>query len=164
MIIYKVYKSLSVLDVTWVGQLQLHPPELRHGRLQLIHHKVVLEEEVFGQRHLQELHQLLHGQLHQLEDGVGHGGQHALPLQDVDVPDPEGEGEGSLQGEEEEEEEELRRWRFSLGIVFLRMRSWCSWKRISFGKPGMKNPNTGKGEREREKERERERDDQWSRF
>jgi len=44
----------------------------------------------------------------QLEDGVGHGGQHALPLQDVDVPDPEGEGEGSLQGEEEEE---LRRSR-----------------------------------------------------
>lgn len=29
---------------------------------------------------------------------------------------------------------------FSLGIVFFRMRSWCSWKRISFGKPGTKNP------------------------
>lgn len=29
---------------------------------------------------------------------------------------------------------------FSLGMVLYRMRSWCSWKRISFGKPGTKNP------------------------
>lgn len=34
----------------------------------------------------------------------------------------------------------LTRCCFSLDIVFLRMRSWCSWKRISFGKPGTKNP------------------------
>ena len=34
--------------------------------------------------------------LMQFEDGVGHGGQHPLSLQNVDVPDPEGEGEGSL--------------------------------------------------------------------
>lgn len=32
----------------------------------------------------------------QFEDGVGHGRQQSLTLQDVDVPDPEGEGEGSL--------------------------------------------------------------------
>jgi len=34
----------------------------------------------------------------------------------------------------------LTRCCFSLGSIFLRMRSWCSWKRISFGKPGTKNP------------------------
>lgn len=51
---------------TWCGQLQLRPPELCHGRLQLLDHKVVLAEEIFGQSHLQKLHQLLHGQLHQV--------------------------------------------------------------------------------------------------
>lgn len=37
----------------------------------------------------------------------------------------------------------LTRCCFSLGIVFFRMRSWCSWKRISFGKPGTKKPEEG---------------------
>ncbi len=54
----------AVFGCTWWRQIQLGPPELRHGRLQLLDHKVVLVEEIFGQRRLQELHQLLHGQLH----------------------------------------------------------------------------------------------------
>lgn len=37
-------------------------------------------------------------------------------------------------------ERRLTRCCFSLGIIFFRMRSWCSWKRISFGKPGTKKP------------------------
>ena len=32
----------------------------------------------------------------QFEERVGHGGQDAFPLHDVDVPDPEREGERSL--------------------------------------------------------------------
>lgn len=32
----------------------------------------------------------------QLENGVGHGRQHPLSFQDVDVPEPQGEGEGRL--------------------------------------------------------------------
>ena len=49
---------------TWGGQVQLCPPELRHRRLQLLDYNVILKEKVFGQRLLQKLHQVLHGQLH----------------------------------------------------------------------------------------------------
>lgn len=51
---------------TWRWQIQLCPPELRHGRLKLLDHKVVFKEEVLGQGYLQELHQLLHREFQQV--------------------------------------------------------------------------------------------------
>lgn len=51
---------LSVRVITWCRQIQLCPPELRHGRLKLFDDQVIFKEEVLGQGFLQELHQLLH--------------------------------------------------------------------------------------------------------
>lgn len=51
---------------TWSGHVQLGFPQFRHRHLQLLNHHVVLQVEVFGQRDLKKLHQLLHGQLHQM--------------------------------------------------------------------------------------------------
>ena len=56
----------AVCMCTWRGQLQLGSPQLGHGGLEVLDDQVVLQEEVLGQSDLQELHQPLHGQLHQV--------------------------------------------------------------------------------------------------
>lgn len=82
--------------------VQVELLQLVHRQLQGFYHSVVVVPERLVQRRLQELGDLVHvlhaQQLHlvDLEDGVGHGGEHALPKQHVDVPHAQAQAERYL--------------------------------------------------------------------